>query len=139
MFLDRLVRHRRGTLSSSYEHIRVPQASYGPGRPRISSDHIEPHTGAVRQGALAQLGERLICIQEVSGSIPLGSTKTFAPRRSWVEYAKHLDNHGPAGPSRHLLQAKEPARVHTALLAHRFAIRCQGSRFCASRKNRLGR
>ena len=25
-------------------------------------------------GALAQLGERLICIQEVSGSIPLGST-----------------------------------------------------------------
>ena len=28
-------------------------------------------------GALAQLGERLICIQEVSGSIPLGSTKFF--------------------------------------------------------------
>ena len=27
-----------------------------------------------RFGALAQLGERLICIQEVSGSIPLGST-----------------------------------------------------------------
>ena len=29
-----------------------------------------------RKGAIAQLGERLICIQEVSGSIPLGSTKT---------------------------------------------------------------
>ena len=28
-------------------------------------------------GALAQLGERLICIQEVIGSIPIGSTKTF--------------------------------------------------------------
>ena len=27
-------------------------------------------------GALAQLGERLICIQEVNGSIPLGSTIT---------------------------------------------------------------
>ena len=27
-------------------------------------------------GALAQLGERLICIQEVNGSIPLGSTMT---------------------------------------------------------------
>ena len=27
-------------------------------------------------GGLAQLGERLICIQEVSGSIPLSSTKT---------------------------------------------------------------
>ena len=26
-------------------------------------------------GALAQLGERLICIQEVNGSIPLGSTR----------------------------------------------------------------
>ena len=26
-------------------------------------------------GALAQLGERLICIQEVIGSIPIGSTK----------------------------------------------------------------
>ena len=32
-------------------------------------------------GALAQLGERLICIQEVNGSIPLGSTNTqFASR-----------------------------------------------------------
>ena len=30
---------------------------------------------ANRRGALAQLGERLICIQEVSGSIPLSSTK----------------------------------------------------------------
>ena len=30
----------------------------------------------VFNGALAQLGERLICIQEVNGSIPLGSTKT---------------------------------------------------------------
>ena len=28
-----------------------------------------------RSGALAQLGERLICIQEVTGSIPVGSTK----------------------------------------------------------------
>ncbi len=28
-------------------------------------------------GALAQLGERLLCTQEVSGSIPLGSTKLF--------------------------------------------------------------
>ncbi len=27
-------------------------------------------------GALAQLGERLLCTQEVSGSIPLGSIKT---------------------------------------------------------------
>ena len=29
-------------------------------------------------GGLAQLGERLICIQEVSGSIPLSSTMTLS-------------------------------------------------------------
>ncbi len=29
-------------------------------------------------GALAQLGERLICIQEVVGSIPSGSTKLLS-------------------------------------------------------------
>ena len=29
---------------------------------------------AASSGALAQLGERLICIQEVIGSIPIGST-----------------------------------------------------------------
>ena len=29
-------------------------------------------------GGLAQLGERLICIQEVSGSIPLFSTTAYA-------------------------------------------------------------
>jgi hypothetical protein len=28
-------------------------------------------------GAVAQLGERLICIQEVAGSIPVSSTKFF--------------------------------------------------------------
>ncbi len=33
-------------------------------------------------GALAQLGERLICIQEVIGSIPIGSTNP--PRRQDV-------------------------------------------------------
>ena len=27
-------------------------------------------------GAVAQLGERLVCIQEVAGSIPVGSTRT---------------------------------------------------------------
>jgi hypothetical protein len=33
----------------------------------------EPEAG-ISSGALAQLGERLICIQEVIGSIPIGST-----------------------------------------------------------------
>ena len=31
-------------------------------------------------GALAQLGERLLCTQEVSGSIPLGSIGERSPR-----------------------------------------------------------
>ena len=37
---------------------------------------------AVRRsnGAIAQLGERLICIQEVSGSIPLSSTNFCVSR-----------------------------------------------------------
>ena len=34
------------------------------------------HESHKPHGAIAQLGERLPCKQEVSGSIPLGSTKT---------------------------------------------------------------
>ena len=41
--------------------------------------------GALQYGGLAQLGERLICIQEVNGSIPLFSTIGFEPRL-------HLEN-----------------------------------------------
>ena len=37
------------------------------------------------QGAVAQLGERLICIQEVAGSIPTSSTKL---NRSELETAQ---------------------------------------------------
>ena len=37
--------------------------------------HIPMLLSSSTFGALAQLGERLICIQEVNGSIPLGSTK----------------------------------------------------------------
>ena len=33
-------------------------------------------------GALAQLGERLLCTQEVSGSIPLGSIESYDSRLS---------------------------------------------------------
>ena len=33
---------------------------------------------AIVYGAVAQLGERLICIQEVAGSIPVSSTKEVA-------------------------------------------------------------
>ena len=50
---------------------------FGPGRPHISSDNRALIAG-LKQGALAQLGERLICIQEVRSSILLGSTKHTA-------------------------------------------------------------
>ena len=38
--------------------------------------HAGPHDllPAIIYGAVAQLGERLICIQEVAGSIPVSST-----------------------------------------------------------------
>ena len=36
---------------------------------------LDPPPDAI--GALAQLGERLICIQEVIGSIPIGSTTSY--------------------------------------------------------------
>ena len=35
-----------------------------------------PDNYKFKHGALAQLGERLLCTQEVSGSIPLGSIET---------------------------------------------------------------
>ena len=35
--------------------------------------HPDPPTGI--RGAIAQLGERLLCKQEVTGSIPVGSTR----------------------------------------------------------------
>ena len=35
-------------------------------------------------GALAQLGERLLCTQEVSGSIPLGSTFINVFFENWI-------------------------------------------------------
>ena len=46
--------------------------------------HIMPpvNTTALRNGAIAQLGERLHGMQEVSGSIPLSSTK-FCSQQIW--------------------------------------------------------
>ena len=70
-------------LASLVEHLAEDRQSkpvtIGPGRPRISSDTGPAHLRRFpKHGALAQLVERLICIQEVSGSTPLGSTKRFA-------------------------------------------------------------
>jgi hypothetical protein len=40
-------------------------------------------------GAIAQLGERLLCKQEVAGSIPAGSTNSAHPLDGYVSSALH--------------------------------------------------
>ena len=42
-----------------------------------------------RRGALAQLGERLPCTQEVTGSIPVGSTNTQRQEVTGSSEASH--------------------------------------------------
>ena len=39
----------------------------------------------LKHGAVAQLGERLICIQEVAGSIPTSSTSSFG-KTDWLRF-----------------------------------------------------
>jgi len=39
-------------------------------------------------GAIAQLGERLLCKQEVTGSIPVGSTSTCRSSNLHVKHAR---------------------------------------------------
>ena len=48
-----------------------------PSRPHISSDQVSTSTAGkpTLTGALAQLGEHLLCKQGVIGSIPIRSTK----------------------------------------------------------------
>jgi hypothetical protein len=50
--------------------------------------HPDPPTDArhrKRIGAIAQLGERLLCKQEVTGSIPVGSTRIWEETTSFAE------------------------------------------------------
>ena len=45
------------------------------------------------EGAIAQLGERLLCKQEVAGSIPAGSTSFPAPPAQRAMTRAHADQH----------------------------------------------
>jgi hypothetical protein len=45
-------------------------------------------SGDSRPGAIAQLGERLLCKQEVTGSIPVGSTSHFECLLQNVRHAR---------------------------------------------------
>jgi hypothetical protein len=68
MFLAIDVRINHGTLSMS-----LMRQNIGPGRPHISSELSFAATAGLT-GALAQLGEHLLCKQGVIGSIPIRST-----------------------------------------------------------------
>ena len=64
-------------------HPDPPTKSYG-------SDQSEALSGKAKaQGAIAQLGERLLCKQEVTGSIPVGSTRfhELSAKRNAVRFA----------------------------------------------------
>ncbi len=52
----------------------------------LTNDPVTASHAATRDGAIAQLGERLHGMQEVSGSIPLGSTKFFAEAAHWAVF-----------------------------------------------------
>jgi hypothetical protein len=55
-----------------------------------------PLDRSVLDGPVAQLGERLICIQEVSGSIPLRST--ILQRIEWEHQTDYLVSGMLTGP-----------------------------------------
>ena len=70
--------------------LHIPRARFGlvcnpaacsiNGLVRDPPDGRPTAKGPAIVGAVAQLGERLVCNQEVGGSIPLGSTKRKALR-----------------------------------------------------------
>ena len=81
MFLAKIVRNLRGTLSKigiqSRSHSGTSSflgSDLEPGRPHISSVLFH-HEWDAPNGALAQLGEHLLCKQGVIGSIPIRSTR----------------------------------------------------------------
>ena len=51
---------------------------------------LQPDPPTELTGAIAQLGERLLCKQEVTGSIPVGSTRLFKCIAERQRSAMHL-------------------------------------------------
>ena len=72
----------RVTPHTTNQVTRKPQIASFPKRNNTSKREKRPgppeNHPSKHQGAIAQLGERLICIQEVVGSIPSGSTIRLA-------------------------------------------------------------
>jgi hypothetical protein len=60
----------------------------------VMSAEIVATISAHEQGAIAQLGERLVCNQEVAGSIPAGSTSScLPPKKRRVMTRAHANQH----------------------------------------------
>jgi hypothetical protein len=55
----------------------------------MSAEIVSTISANQRIGAIAQLGERLLCKQEVAGSIPAGSTRLPAPPATRVMTRAH--------------------------------------------------
>ena len=56
--------------------------------------HPDPPTEPRQRndGAIAQLGERLLCKQEVTGSIPVGSTRIWGTTSAECNEKAHLEH-----------------------------------------------
>jgi hypothetical protein len=57
-----------------FERTTTLRIAIREGSTPLPNDHLGANTAPLPWGAIAQLGERLNGIQEVRGSIPLGST-----------------------------------------------------------------
>ena len=70
---------------------------------------MQPGSRARVQGPVAQLGERLVCIQEVVGSIPVGSTSLPEVPRAyssvWLERTPDKREVGGSNPPRPTIPA----------------------------------
>ena len=66
---------KKGLTGDAHSQITRPVLAFAAGLP-LPGIYFDGATGKP-DGAIAQLGERLLCKQEVVGSIPSGSTKPF--------------------------------------------------------------
>ena len=90
------------------QEVQSPRAERRVGAMREHGDRLESTShwgiGTNQNGPVAQLGERLVCIQEVVGSIPVGSTRLddreqlFRGRVASAGFPR--EQRGPGGTSR---------------------------------------
>ena len=74
------------------------------GSPLVTAPRAVPRDPHWIRGPVAQLGERLVCIQEVVGSIPVGSTSSAGTEGAyssvWLERTPDKREVGGSNPPR---------------------------------------